>query len=62
MSQGARTRLQLISKHTAMPDKVAEARKRYGKPFGFEPGSRFKWNPGPSVLTNWLNSLNKDKA
>lgn len=62
MSQGARTRLHLIARNTALPDKVAEARKRYGKPFGFEPGSRFKWDSGPTVLVRWLANLNKEKA
>lgn len=59
MSQGTRTRLQLI--HTALPDKVAEARKRYGKPFAHEPGSTYKPNQTP-VLLQWLARIKGRKA
>lgn len=61
MSQGTRTRLHLIAKHTALPDKVAEARKRYGKPFAHEPGSSYKPNQTP-VLLQWLARIKGRKA
>ena len=30
------------------------ARRRYGKPFAHERGSRFVWGGGPTVLSQWL--------
>ena len=40
---------------------VAKARLRHGKPFAHEPGAAFKWNSGPTVLTNWLHQRRSAK-
>ena len=33
---------------------IEVARRRYGKPFAFEPGAKFEWKSGPTVLAAWL--------
>ncbi len=39
------------------------ARRRFGdKPFGHEPGSKFKWTSGPTVLEAWLHKRRTERS
>jgi hypothetical protein len=61
---GLRTRIRLHAVvHEPQPETPLErARKRYGKPFGFERGTAFRWTSGPSVLTEWAAKYRAGKA
>jgi hypothetical protein len=61
---GARTRIRLHAVvHEPQPETPLErARKRYGKTFGHESGSTFKWSSGPTVLRDWLAKRVAGKA
>ena len=51
---GARTRLRLHAVVSEPLTPLEKARQKYGKAFGHEPGSTFKWSSGPTVLRDWL--------
>jgi hypothetical protein len=61
---GMRTRIRLHAVvHEPQPETPLErARKRYGKPFGFERGTAFRWTSGPTVLTQWLQQRRTVRA
>lgn len=40
---------------------LKRARAKFGRPFGHEPGTDFKWQSGPTVLTRWLHDRLEEK-
>jgi hypothetical protein len=60
---GLRTKIRLHAvAHEPAKTPLEKARERYGKVFGHESGSTFKWSSGPTVLRDWLAKRVAGKA